>query len=376
MGTHPKIRVCHIASGDLWAGAEVQVSVLLGGLAATGEYDLRAVILNEGELASRLRKAGAEVLILDESRLGFRDILRQADRWLESAQPEILHTHRIKENVLGALLKRRGRARRLVRTVHGLSEFSRGLAGLKSRAYGYINRYASWRYFDRVITVSDDIRHRLGDLSSAATIHNAVDLPGEPDPAVKAEVRREFGLPPDAPVIGSAGRMVPVKQYDMFLRAAAQISEKRADARFLLFGDGPELDDLKALANDLGLGDRVQFTGFRDDILRALQALDVLLMTSRHEGIPTVALEAMALQLPVVSTDVGGMREVVDHGKTGYLAPRDDLPALIEHTLALLDDPGMRGEMGDRGRLAVVEEFSSDVLTTRVSALYRELVGR
>lgn len=379
MGIDGKINVCHLISGDLWAGAEVQAYLMLRSLSQLPEINLTAIILNEGKLAEQLRKAGLEVTVIDESVHGFFSILKQIREYLKNKNISILHSHRYKENILGALLKKRGTVQHLVQTVHGLDETFKGTKKLKAWLYTFLNHHFTKKYFDKVQAVSSDIQNRLTGKIDAArllTIHNSVSTADIKVTGSSGQVRAELGISENQPVIGSAGRMVPVKRYDDFLKAAKIILDSRPQARFVLAGDGPLLDGLRALAGKLGIRNEVVFTGFRDDVLDVINTFDIFAVSSLNEGIPMVVLEAMALEKPIVTTNVGGMPEIISDNISGFLVDQGDIRGLASACIRLLDDSALRRKIGQASRKRVEEEFSSETQRDRLLKLYIDIIGR
>jgi len=379
VGSDQKIKVCHLISGDLWAGAEVQAFTLLKHLANFADIDLNAIVLNEGKLTDKLRHLGIEVLVIDESQHSFFQILRRAKSQLSERNVDIIHSHRRKENILAGLLKRGGYARYLVQTVHGAPEPFKGFEWLKESVYMSLDRYFTNRHFDHILPVSDDLGQMLQRYlrrGRITTIHNSVEVDQIVPRRSASEVRRDLGLDENQPVIGSAGRMVPIKGFDVFLRSARTILESRPKAAFLLAGDGPVFGDIKALADELGISDRIIFPGFRDDIVDVLNCLDIFVISSHHEGIPTVVLEAMALKKPVVSTAVGGINEIMDSGVSGLLVEPGDSQAIASACLNLLGDDSLRAKLGDSAREIVENRFSAGRQAGRVARIYHQLTDR
>ncbi|UCG61421.1 MAG: glycosyltransferase family 4 protein [Candidatus Zixiibacteriota bacterium] len=377
MGRNEKIRVCHVISGDLWAGAEVQAYTMLKGLARIPDIDIMAIVLNEGKLTSLLRAAGVSVLVIDESKNGFFAILRKARELMRGRDIDIIHSHRRKENVLTGLLKRSRHAEHAVQTVHGASEPFKGIKWLKEKIYAIMNRYVTNRYFDHIMPVSDDLKSIISDTlrrGRLTTIHNSIDLKTVVLTKSASEFRQELGLPVDKPVIGSAGRMVPVKGFDVFVRAAAKVMAKRPEVSYVLAGEGPLSESLKNLAADLGITDRVRFPGFREDITDLLNSLDIFVVSSHHEGIPTVLLEAMALGKSVVCTGVGGINEIIEDGLSGILVEPGDAAAIAEACERLLDNADLRLNLGQAARRTVEDRFSSESQAGSIADIYRGLV--
>lgn len=379
MRKNEKIGVLHLISGDLWAGAEAQAFVLVSSLFRLPELDLTVILLNEGKLAQELRKIGVQVVVIDESAHGFFQVLRLIKKNLKDKNVDILHSHRYKENVLGALLKKSGTVRYLVQTVHGLGEPFDGLKMLKARLYDLLDLHYTRRYFDKVQAVSFDIREKLNgkiDPAKLVTIHNSINSADTTITRSAHEIRSELGIGENQPIIGSAGRMVPVKGYDSFLRAARMILEKRPETKFILAGDGPLLQELTDTAREIGIQKYVMFLGFRDDPLDVINALDVFVVCSHNEGIPTVLLEAMALRKAVVATNVGGIPEIIRDHVSGLLVKPGDAAGLASACMRILDKPAVREKLENESEKRIKEEFTSEVQTERVLRMYRQLMSR
>ncbi len=377
MESNRKIAVCHIISGDLWAGAEAQAFTMMTGLNKLPAVDVSAIVLNQGKLVQKLKETNIPVAVIDESKYSFLQILKIAGEIVVSRQADILHSHRYKENLVAAMIKRRGHAVHLVQTVHGVQERLSGIKSLKIAAYGKLNEFVSKRYFDRILAVSRDINGTLtGIYGTEAMRHiaNAIDLDQIKTVKSSTETRKELGLRSDELVVGAVGRMVAIKGFDIFLRTAQAVLKSSPRTKFVLVGDGPESENLKKLCSDLGISEQVVFAGFRDDILDVINSLDIFLMTSWHEGIPVALLEAMALGKPTVATAVGGINEVLESGVSGLTAPAGDVTAIANHCESLLKSPESRLAIGRRARLRVEGEFSSEQQSQKLYGVYKELV--
>lgn len=322
------LKILHIASGDLWAGAEVQAYTQLSALQnlaarseTPAELHVAVVLLNDGELATRLRARGIDVHILPEDRLNGLQILLALRRLLLELRPDIVHTHRLKENILGALANRLAHNAPSLRTVHGASEHvPRGLRQLPKRLLHGLDRWAGAHLQQRAIAVSAELRDKLAGAfprGHLLLIENGVDADG-----VRAQVQPAGyrGSAPAARHIGIVGRLVTVKRVDLFLEMAAHLRAQQPDIewRFHVFGDGPLRTALEAQARHAGLTETTTFHGHRADIATCIAGLDALVMCSDHEGLPMTLLEAMALRTRIVAHAVGGMPDAL----AGYPAAK------------------------------------------------------
>jgi sugar transferase (PEP-CTERM/EpsH1 system associated) len=224
-------------------------------------------------------------------------------------------------------------------------------------------------------TAEEARAHREAPSKKLRVILNGIDLSRfRPDPEVRAEVRSELAIAPDAWVVGTVGRLAPVKNQALLLRAAAPMLS--ADARLVVVGDGPEAGPLHALSEKLGISDRVLFLGERHDVPRLLRAFDTFALSSWTEGLPLGLLEAMATALPVVATAVGGVPAVIADGETGLLVRPNDAGALGAALAELMADPARAARMGREGRAAALAGYSSEAMASRYMELYESLLSK
>ncbi len=184
------------------------------------------------------------------------------------------------------------------------------------------------------------------------------------------EVRRELGLSPTSIVIGALGNLRPEKNLETFLLAARDILIAIPSAELLVIGDGPSGDRLKRLASDLCLSESLHFLSDRSDVADLIAALDILVMTSYTESFPNAILEAMALGKPVVATNVGGIPELVEEGKTGFLVPPKDPKAIADRVSYLCRNSVRRLQMGRAARMRVESDFAVQGITARLENIY------
>ncbi len=238
------------------------------------------------------------------------------------------------------------------------------------------------RLVDRIIVVSEDNRarqlaHTGRKPSKVVTIYNGIPIqewkPRPPE--VVAAQKRELGLDNAAPIIGTVGRLAEQKGLPYFLRMAALLLPDFPAARFVIVGDGPLRNELVALARNLGLADRVVFTGFRTDVPDLMSVFDLFVLASVYEPFGLVLVQAMALEKPIVASRVGGIPEVVADGETGLLAPPRDPAALAEAAARLLRDEALARRMGQAGRERVLAQFTAEAMARKTMALYEELLA-
>lgn len=224
------------------------------------------------------------------------------------------------------------------------------------------------------------------DGSRISVVPNGIDLARFAQPPLPGSVHREFGLPAGAPLIGVIGRVTRLKGIEDFLTAAAMIAARFPAARFLVVGDGfllqrrtvirdeTYLGELTALAAQLGLQDRVVFTGMRPDVERILAELSVSVLPSLSEGLSNALLESMAAGLPVVATRVGGTAEAVQDGENGLLVPSGDPAAIAQAVCRLLDGPALAVRLGHAARRSVLDRYSMTRVVESTTSIYEALL--
>ena len=377
-GGADRVVVCHLASGDRWAGAEVQVAALLRALLRRAEFDLLAILLNEGRLANELRNSGIEVKVIPEKEMNFFSIVREAGRFLSGKGVSVLHSHRYKENLAAVALGWMRHIPCLVRTQHGMPEPFTGVRKAKHGFLQWLDRMTARYATDCVIAVSDDMHRKLArslGVRKVHTIHNGLDREGVSSELSQAEAKRRLGIPETSGLVGTAGRLDRIKRNDILLLAAQHILRRAAETRFLIAGDGEERIRLEETAKNLGIRDRVLFLGHRDDIYDVLRALNILVLCSDHEGMPMALLEALHLGVPVVARRVGGIPEVIEEGVNGALVDSAGPEELAAACLKVLESDSFRNLARAEGTRQKIERFSADRTASETANLYRSLLA-
>lgn len=367
MGGGLIVRVCHLVSGDLWAGAEVMACALLKELKVDSGLDLTIIVLNRGRLYQELCSAGLDVHLIDEQNHSFLQILLEVRRILTPRPPQILHSHRYKENFIALLVSRRFNGCRLVATQHGLPETPGVSARRRDRVKAWGNYFILSRFFDRVVSVSRDMMTFFVDRGGfraerLRVVPNGITMPHA----------RQTHTAHDDFVIGSSGRLFPVKDYPLMIEVAHELS-LLGPMRMRLAGEGPERQRLERLVDAFQLSGCFEFMGHPENMESYYSGLDLYLNTSVHEGIPMTILEAMAHGLPVVAPKVGGIPEIVEDGVEGFLVDERTPAAFAERCQRLKVDPELRVQMGRAARNKVMEMFPATAMANRYAQLYREI---
>jgi glycosyltransferase involved in cell wall biosynthesis len=298
-------------------------------------------------------------------------------------RPHVVHTHTAKAGTLGRIAawlynrtRRRSERALVVHTFHG--HVLEGYFGtVVSRLIRTTERCLA-RVTDRVIVISDRQRRDLTERfavcreDQVAVVPLGLDLDDLLKVAPAApSFRSDAGLDRDAIVIGFIGRLVPIKDLSLLLRAFSTVAADHADTHLLVAGDGPLRSDLMRLAADLELAPRIHFIGWCRDLPRFYATCDLIALTSRNEGTPVALIEAMAAGVPAVSTAVGGVPDVIVDGVTGLLVSSRDPVHFASALGELVTDPARRRMMGSMARRTVAERFSSERLLGDMDRLYR-----
>jgi glycosyltransferase involved in cell wall biosynthesis/protein-tyrosine-phosphatase len=368
------LTVCHVFSGDLWAGAEVVIFNLLSSLNGRADLRVLALSLNEGVLTERLRAAGVTTHVIPERRHSLIGILWRATKLLRNTGVSVIHSHGYKQNVLACLLARSLGVPEVVATLHGLPEPATNAAWERwvMRWRARLDYFMVRTFFSFVVAVSEDMRKALVGRcgfrpEQVRLIRNGGRFP--PMKSGPASGRGHFH-------IGTVGRMVPIKGLDLFLQVAAVVKHENHSVRFSILGDGPLRDELARRAEELKVSDCLEFMRPRPDPFPYYASLDVYLNTSLHEGLPLSVVEAMACGKPIVSAAVGGIPEIVAHGEHGFLVEGRDPVRFAELCLRLIRDEQLRVQMGGRAEAVAHAQLSATAMSEAYRVVYDECGDR
>jgi glycosyltransferase involved in cell wall biosynthesis len=384
-GRRARVRVLRLFSRLNIGGPSLHVILLSHGLRPLG-YDTRLVVGRESPREGNLLALAAERGVACEGMAGLgreiaplRDLVALAGlvRLMRAWRPAIVHTHTAKAGLLGRLAARAARVPVVVHTFHGhvlRGYFSPAREALFRRLEALLAGAA-----DALVAVSESVKRDLVELgvaqaSKIRVIPLGLELADLAGPLPRGALRREAGVPPEAPLVGMVGRLVPIKDAPTFLHAARLLHQRRPDVRFALVGDGEERPALEALCRSLGMDGAVHFLGWRRDLLPIYGDLDVVVNASRNEGTPVALIEALAAARPVVATAVGGTPDLVGRDERGRLVPPGEPAALAQAVLETLEGSEAARRRALAGREHVMSLHSSERLFRDVDALYRELL--
>jgi len=308
--------------------------------------------------------------------LGDLAALAELVRSIRRERPAIVHTHTSKAGFIGRLAAVIARVPAVIHQPHG-HIFYGYYSPRRTAVFTALERMAA-RWTDRIITLTDrgaaeHLARGIGRAEQYVTVPSGVptaELRATAPP--RGEARARLGLDPDAFVVVGLGRLVPIKGFDLLVRALPAVAEQVPSARVLLVGDGAERQRLEAVAASLDVTRQLRLAGETLDVAAYLAAADVVAVPSRNEGMGRVIVEAMALGLPVVATAVGGIPDVVTDGECGRLIAPEDVDALSAALIELGRDPALRRKLGEAA-MQRAEAFSTSVAREKLLAVYASL---
>lgn len=320
--------------------------------------------------AEEAARRGLAVRMLQEKRSLDFGVVRQVMAIIDDVGADIVHTHDFRSNIFG-LLAARLRRKPVVTTVHGWIANDP-----KGRLYVAADK-AMIRFFDHIVTVSERTRGLVDKArvkaSKVSVIPNALILDRYVPERRDDVFRREIGTGRETTLIANIGRLSPEKGQIEFLQAAKRLLERGMDAKFILIGIGPDQEKLERYVAAEGMTSAVVFAGFRADMNRIYNSLDLVVQSSYTEGMPNVVLEALLMEVPVIATDVGGTAEVLTHAQTGMLMRPGSVQEIVEQVLAYGRDPEKFRAMARHGRLDISRRYDHNLRVDRLAALYRRL---
>jgi sugar transferase (PEP-CTERM/EpsH1 system associated) len=322
-----------------------------------------------GPFAARIKPADVEVEAFGLGAGNDVKLPLRLARHFRRTRPDVVHTRNAEAFFYGAVAAKLARVPALVHSEHGrvLPDTPRRMAAQRWMLH----------LVDGAFSVSDRLRVDLAThLGVSPTrfevVYNGVDV-SRISAADRGAARAAIGASSDELVVGSVGRLVPVKNYELLVRAFARLP---APARLVFIGEGPERANLERAAAAAGVAERMTLLGHREDVAELLVGLDVFVLPSLSEGMSNTLLEAMAGRVPCVASDVGGNGEIVQDGRSGLLFRSGDEAGLGERLVALAGDPARRAALGAAGHERVMKEFTMPAMIGKYEALYERVARR
>lgn len=320
------MKIIHLASGDLWAGAEVQLFHMVTALSKQKNTQVKVVLLNHGKLEEQLIAQGVSVGVLDESKLSAFRIFLRFYTISRNLGPDIIHTHRLKENIIGGVVSSLLRIKSL-RTIHGDIEVNLKTFDFRRRLAYWLDRISGMIFQDRIIAVSPELKDMLKKIYPEKKISVVENCVNEHYVLEMSKKTCEHTLNKTHFNIAFIGRLVPIKNPKLFYEIAKYLitSSSNNSLHFHIVGDGPLYVELEKQTKLDGLENRVHIYGFIENVLPLLKQMNLLLFTSNSEGLPMALLEAMTLNIPVLARNLPSVKHVLCRGNCGYFVEKDTL---------------------------------------------------
>lgn len=370
--TH-KTRVLWLIKGLGAGGAEqLLVNALPHLNRSRFEYHVAYILPWKDDHVSRFEQHGIPVHCLDGRTPWDPRVLRRLHKLLQDMRIDVLDSHLPYSGVIGRIAARWAETPVVLYTEHSLA-VQRQLAGF--RFVSFLANISTYGMNDLVLAVSRDTFRDVRPFTRGRVplrlIYNGIPLDDFDRHSVKPD-RVSLGVPSQHKIVGHVATFTPKKNQDDLLRAARLVVAEDPDVTFVLVGKGQLQPHLEQLADELGISDNVVFPGFVPNLREAMASFDLFVLSSLYEGLPTVAIEAMALGVPVVATWVGGTPEIVNHQHDGLLVPPKDPEALAQGILSLLGDEDRRAEMGRRAEQSVRSKFDIRRRVDEMEGVYHD----
>ena len=365
------MKIFILESSTAVGGQELAVLLHAEGLLKRG-YDLRLILEPESPIARMAEDKKLPVLLLSMRKSRYPQAIVRLRALICQHRPAILQVNSSRDSWIGSIAARLVLPRpKIIRMRHISAPLNRNLT--TRWLYRYLLDMV-------VVTGGEKTRSELIErdglrVDRVAAFPIGLDVeyfrPATPD----RDLREELSLPKDHRLVGLISYLRSYKGHEYFIEAARILAAKRDDTAFIIVGEGPEELPIRRLIEQLGLSGRIRMLGFRQDLLNVFRSLDIFAIPSvEGDTIPQVLMQALALGIPVVSTTVGSIPDVVIDGETGFVVPPRDASALARRIETLLDDAGLRTRMGEHGRSLVESTYSIGKMLDRMEAVYKRLL--
>ena len=382
-----RLRICHVITRMIVGGAQENTLLTVRGLMEKGHDVVLVTGPSPGPEGRLLDTTGFPDLALEEEPTLVRPIrpwtdlraIHRLTQYFRRERFDVVHTHSSKAGIVGRFAAARAGTPLVVHTVHGQA-FHRYAPWWRNRLYIWAERLAA-RKSHRILAVAQAmidqcVAAHVAPREKYRVVYSGMDMQAfltvTPDP----RLRDELGIPAGVPVVGKIARLFELKGHEYLIQAAPAIVARFPDVRFLLVGDGPRRGDLEDAVIRAGLEKNFVFAGLVPpaDIPRYTALMDVLVHLSLREGLPRTVVQALATGVPAVTFALDGAPEVVIDGETGRLCPPEDVSAVTDAVLDLLEHPDRSRELGRRGRERVREQFDWRRMADRIEAEYLSLL--
>lgn len=384
------MKIAHVITRLIIGGAQENTLLSCEGQHALG-HDVTLITGPaegpEGSLMLRAKTGGYRVIVIDEMKRSilpvkdFRTYLR-LKQVLAEIRPDVVHTHSSKAGILGRWAADAVKVPGIVHTIHGLS-FTASSSRVVNHVYRMLERQAA-PLTHKIVCVADAMREQslaagVGLPDQYVTIYSGMETRPFLEPDVPPEVMRDrLGIEPDEVVIGTVARLFHMKGHDDLLDIAPRLVSMYPNVRFLWVGDGVLREHFQARMDQMRLRSKFLITGMvpPEQVPSLMGAMDIVVHPSRREGLARALPQGHLAGKPVVTYDIDGAREAVEHGVSGFLVPPFEQDELAERLMTLLDDPSLRQSMGEAGREHALARFDVRVMVDELEKVYAEVTAR
>lgn len=357
------VHILEVVGNAIVGGVEKYVDAIVRHLPSHG-FKVTCVTPYESEITARLRESGSPVYVVHMADDPPWRSVQFISELIRHQNIGLVHAHLPNAHMLAGLAGSLT-GRPMVMTVHGM-DISSWELGIFRTTHAYMNVVCQLAYAQAL---------SLGvPLDRVTIIPNGVDLKTYRPNRKDTHLRSLLGIPMDATVVGFVGRLAPVKGPDMFVQLAEFVHRSHPHTHFVMVGDGPLRSELEETVRKAGLQDQLHMPGSLDQMHLVYPAFDVLVQTSRIEGMPFSLLEGMACGLPVAAMSAGGVNEIVEVGTTGFLSAIGDWAGLGDAVTRLIDDPSLRAKMGVAARRRVEKHFDLNGMILQLAQQFRNLL--
>jgi len=383
------IHICHIITRLIVGGAQENTILTCRGLHERGR---RVTLITgpeagpEGQLLDEARATGYDVIVLPSLRravnpLADRQAYTDLVEILRQIRPDIVHTHSSKAGIIGRFAARAARVPIVVHTIHGMS-FNRTQSWMEQSLYRFLEQRAA-RITDCLVTVADAMIDQATEAGIAPrekfrTVYSGMEVDWfSPDRYDRAAIRASWGFSDEHVVVGAIARLFRNKGYEKLIPAMADAARRNPALRFVWVGDGAQRTEYEEELEYRGLRDRTHLTGLvpPNEVARMAAGMDILVHASQWEGLPRAAVQALLMEVPVISFDIDGAPEVVIPGQTGMLVPLNDVDALADAMVELAADPQRRRRFGQAGRQTCLQHFDWRYMVDQLDRIYGNLLA-
>ncbi|MFT4665843.1 MAG: glycosyltransferase involved in cell wall biosynthesis [Polaribacter sp.] len=364
--TKPTMRILHISSAKSWRGGEQQIAYLIEELRTEG-ISQEAFCPKDSPLEIYCKKNNI-ICTTYKKRFSVNPLVaRKLSQYSSRNNFDLVHLHDSHAHTFACMAAAFYRMSTPM-VLHRRVDFPVGGSALSKWKYNHpgIKAMICVSHFVKAV-----LSKTVNEAAKIKVVHSGVDLNRFPKQQ-KNKLREEFQVPDEIAIVANVAAITEQKDYHTFVRTAERLLKEKTKAHFFIIGEGKQRKEIEAYVKELGLDEKITFTGFRKDITEIFSNIDVLLFSSQTEGLGTTLLDAQLCGVPIVATNVGGIPEIVEHENTGLLANRAEDEVLAKHVRLLLSDNTARKQMAERARKSV-EQFSKSKMAKGVLGIYKEV---